>query len=279
MSIVWLASYPKSGNTWLRVVLSNYWSEGGQSADINRLDSPIASRRQMFDLAAGVEASDLTHEEIDSLRPQVYRQIAANNRRTLYFKIHDAYTGELIPADATRGAVYIIRNPLDVAVSYAHHSNAPVEKTIGWMRDEKYGTSGGRRRLFDQLRQRLRSWSGHVLSWVDQTAVPVHVMRYEDMHARPLETFGAALRFSGVDYDEERLRSSLDHSSFEKLRQIEQTAGFAERPAGVEAFFRKGQAGGWKEVLDQEQVERVVGDHAEAMRRFGYLDTDGSTAL
>ena len=275
MSIVWLASYPKSGNTWLRAFLSNYWHEN-RPVDINRLDAPIASRRQMFDFAAGVEASDLTHEEIDGLRPQVYRYLAVNSRRTLYFKIHDAYTSELIPTDATRGALYIIRNPLDVAVSYAHHLNATVDRTIGWMRDEKYGTSAGRRRLFDQLRQRLRSWSGHVLSWVDQSAIPVQVMRYEDMHARPLETFGAALRFAGVDYDEERLRGALERSSFENLQQLEKTAGFAERPAGVEAFFRKGQAGGWREALDQAQVERVVRDHAEVMRRFGYLDADGA---
>ncbi len=275
MSIVWLASYPKSGNTWLRAVLSNYRNESGGPADINRLDAPIASRRQTFDLAVGVEASDLTHEEIDGLRPQVYRHLAAKSQRTLYFKIHDAYSDTLIPADATRGALYIIRNPLDVAVSYAHHSNATVDQTIGWMRDEKYGTSAGRRRLFDQLRQRLRSWSGHVLSWVDQNAIPVHVMRYEDMHGQPVETFGAALRFAGVEYDERRLRAALERSSFENLRQLEKTAGFAERPAGVDAFFRKGQAGGWRDSLSPAQFEQVVRDHAAVMRRFGYLDLTG----
>jgi aryl sulfotransferase len=151
-----------------------------------------------------------------------------------------------------------------------------VGRTIEWMRDERYGTSAGRRRLFDQLRQRLRTWSGHVLSWVDQTAIPAHVMRYEDMHARPVETFGAALRFAGVECVEERLRGALERSSFENLRQLEKTAGFAERPAGVEAFFRKGQAGGWREALDQGQVEQVVRDHETVMRRFGYLDADGA---
>ena len=69
--IIWLASYPKSGNTWLRAFLTSFQS-GGQPVDINSMaGGPIASARKRFDDAMGVEASELTQEEIDRYRPRI----------------------------------------------------------------------------------------------------------------------------------------------------------------------------------------------------------------
>jgi hypothetical protein len=271
VSIVWLASYPKSGNTWLRAVLANYRREKEGPADINNLGSPIASRRHEFDEITGVEASDLTIEEIDTLRPAVYRHLAAHARDPLPQKIHDAYTPALIPTDVTRGAIYIIRNPLDVAVSYANHLGVSIDRAISWMGDETYTIAAGRRHLPNQLRQRLLSWSGHALSWVDQSAFPVHVVRYEDMSLLPCETFAPALDFAGLATDAARLERAIANSSFEKLQQQEEAHGFDERPSTTGVFFRQGKPGGWRDALDASQVEHIVQDHAEVMRRFGYL--------
>ena len=89
--IVWLASYPKSGNTWLRAVLANYQRGEARPVDINELDG-IASDRHVFDQFAGVEASDLTGEELEALRPAVYQQLAGESQETPFVKIHDAFT-------------------------------------------------------------------------------------------------------------------------------------------------------------------------------------------
>ena len=71
--IIWLASYPKSGNTWFRVFLSNLLSHSDKPADINNLyATPIASNRELFDEATGISSSELTLDEIDNLRPLVY---------------------------------------------------------------------------------------------------------------------------------------------------------------------------------------------------------------
>jgi aryl sulfotransferase len=271
VSILWLASYPKSGNTWLRAVLANYQRDKEDPVDINSLGSPIASRRREFDEITGVEASDLTIEEIDSLRPAVYRHLAAHARDPLPQKIHDAYWQELIPTDATRGAIYIIRNPLDVAVSYANHLGVSIDRAISWMGDETYTIAGGRSHLPNQLRQRLLSWSSHALSWVDQSAFPVHVMRYEDMSERPSETFARALDFAGLALDPARLERAIENSSFEKLQKQEEAHGFDERPSTTGVFFRQGKPGGWRNVLESSQVEQIVQDHTEVMRRFGYV--------
>jgi hypothetical protein len=92
-NIYWLASYPKSGNTWMRILLTNYLRNADQPADINSLDGgPIASARQVFDDRVGLEASDLTQDEIERYRPFVYEQMSEQASEPLFLKVHDAFT-------------------------------------------------------------------------------------------------------------------------------------------------------------------------------------------
>jgi hypothetical protein len=273
-AILWLASYPKSGNTWFRAFVANLKHGDKGPVDINDLPISIASSRRLFDDGAGIESTELTAEEIARFRPRVYRHVAESSAETVFLKIHDAYTllpdGEpLIPTNATMGAVYIVRNPLDVAISYAHHSSKPLDRIIARM------TLGDK--LFSddipamQLNQRLLSWSRHVLSWVDQRAFPVHLIRYEDMQERPLETFTAATRFCGLPCDPDRVRRALDYSSFEVLQKQELEFGFRERLEKAPSFFRQGKVGAWRDVLSPSQIARITGDHRAVMERFGYL--------
>ena len=126
---VWLASYPKSGNTWLRAVCTAWLHQG--AVDVNALIGlPIASSRDCFDVELGIPSSSLTRAEIDFLRPRVDELLAANAREPFLRKIHDAYftgpAGEpIVSVKATRAAVYIIRDPRDVAVSYAESRGLP----------------------------------------------------------------------------------------------------------------------------------------------------------
>jgi hypothetical protein len=276
--IVWLASYPKSGNTWLRVFLANFQRDDGRPVDINALASGSASNRELFDSAFGVESSDMTAEEIERYRPQALRWLARQRTEILNIKIHDAYLWTsacepLIPADVTRGVIYVARNPLDLVISFAHHFTISLEEAISRLGSE---TSLGAHpdRLKAHVRQRLLSWSGHVLSWLDQQVIPVHLMRYEDMSVRPVETFREAVRFLGWTDDVDRVRRAVAFSSFETLRRQEQAKGFKERYGGT-AFFREGRTDAWREVLTEEQVSRVVGDHGPVMRRLGYLPENG----
>lgn len=282
--IAWLASYPKSGNTWFRIVLTNYLRRGDEPASINALGAAgvlhsIASARQMFSDMLAVDAGDFTHDEYDSLRPDVYRALAGAATETPYLKVHDANvataSGEpLIPSDATRCAIYLIRNPLDVVVSFANHSGQSFDRTIDNMANPAFAFCSAVRGLPNQLRQRLLAWSAHVESWVDRAAFPVHVVRYEDMLLAPIQTFGAALRALGLAEDPGHLERAIAFSSFDELRRQEDAApdGFCEAPPNVEHFFREGRAGAWRDRLSPDQVRRVVDAHARVMRRFGYVD-------
>jgi hypothetical protein len=279
--IIWLASYPKSGNTWFRVFLTNLLRDADEPADINDLEStPIAGARGIFDNCIGFEASEMTADEIDRLRPEVYRHLAENAEETPFMKVHDAYTvmangTPLIPAEATAGAIYIIRNPLDVAVSSSHHNGSDYDTAITRMADGAFALAARPDRLHDQLRQKLLTWSGHALSWVDGARFPVCVLRYEDMKTRPLETFTGAVRFAGLSHTEAQIEKAIRFSSFDIVKQQEESEGFREKSPAASRFFRKGKIGSWQEELTDEQAQRIVRDHGEVMRRFGYLDENG----
>jgi hypothetical protein len=274
--IVWLASYPKSGNTWFRAFLTALLNPGSTDIDINNLyQTTIASSRQLFDEMTGIASADLNLQEVDRLRPAVYRQNALESNEVLYHKVHDAWTllpgGQpLFPADVTKAVLYFIRNPLDVAVSFAHHLNTSLDKTIAILNNPDYSFCQRTDRLHNQLRQRLLTWSGHVTSWVDDSGLPVLVMRYEDMKARPAETFARAADFIGLHYSPAEIMAALDRASFARLQQQEAEKGFSEKNARSGSFFRKGAVGDWKNVLTAGQISQIRDNHRGVMARFGY---------
>jgi len=281
--IVWLASYPKSGNTWFRAFLANLLRNSDKPVDINELDTGgIASARIPLDLQLGYDSANLTHEEIDRLRREYYLRRASEDGATLFLKVHDAHillnNGlPLFPPEVSHAVLYFVRNPLDVCVSFAHHSGrADFDRTLVAMGKPNYAVAGNRGRFHDQLRQRMLSWSGHVRSWADAPGHRVHVMRYEDMKLKTEETFTEAVRFADLPGGTERINKAIRFSRFEELRGQEQKAGFRERVHADSQFFRKGKIGSWREELSVEQVEQIVRDHGEVMKRFGYLSENGN---
>jgi hypothetical protein len=278
--IYWLASYPKSGNTWFRTFLRNLREEGDEPVDINDLSTgSIASARGWLDQVLGFDTAELDLDEVDRLRPEVYRW-ALRDKELGYHKIHDAYTltrdGEpLVSTEATLGALYIIRNPLDVAPSYANHNHSSIDDAIACMGQAQHGLCRSRKSLPNQTRQKLLTWSQHVLSWVDAPNLNCHVARYEDMLANPVETFTAAVDFLQLSAFCKNIPKAIEFSDFKLLSQQEMNKGFREKPAHTEKFFRQGKSGDWREKLTKEQVAKVVEDHGRVMRRFGYLDELG----
>jgi Sulfotransferase domain len=167
----------------------------------------------------------------------------------------------------TSGAIYIVRNPLDVVISYAHHLGKSVDFSIDFMNLKNAETSGSEKHVYEIY----GSWSQHVLSWTRKPHPAIYVMRYEDMLAAPKKTFGALARHLLFKPTDEQLADAIGRSSFEKLREQEEKDGFRERPDKAERFFREGRAGQWKDVLTPAQAQRIVDAHHDQMQRFGYL--------
>ena len=276
--IFWLASYPKSGNTWFRIFLANLLNPSQEPIDLNHINTgAIASLRGWVDDALGFDSADLSHDELDALRPEVYAWLGAQSECVGYHKIHDAYTYldnglPLMPTAGCLGALYFIRNPLDVAISFANHSNCSIDQSIERMGNSTFAFCKGQLRQHNQLRQWLLSWSMHVQSWAKAQNMRCLVLRYEDMVSDPLTTFSKAVDFLKIEASLEAIANAIDHAKIETLQALEEKGGFSEKPAKVARFFRKGIAGDWKNTLTEAQVNQVLQDHGETMREYGYLD-------
>jgi len=273
--INWLVSYPKSGNTWMRMLLANYFGETEQAQDINRAGilHGIAASREHFDRALGISSSDLSAAEVAGLRPHVHAHLAAQADRPIWIKVHDAQQaiGDdwLFPPRSSHAVVYLIRHPLDVAVSYAFHTGQSVAGTVDTMcRSDTVIAE----RSPHQLPQRLGSWSDHVASWVDQAGCPVCVIRYEDMLADPAGQLARAIACGrpGLRIDPLRIAHAVEQSRFDRLQAAEDAHGFRERSEKSPRFFRRGLANAWHEHLNADLERRMRAVHHAMMSRFGY---------
>jgi hypothetical protein len=280
--IFWIASYPKSGNTWLRLLIEALTRTDDAPISINAIARTRchASNRAQFDELAGVRAADLPRELVEQLRPRVYGAAVHGVRAAQYWKIHDAWhlvtpREPLIPLTVTRGVVYVVRNPMDVAVSLRMHLATTQDAAIDFMADAAATLASDRHALPSQLPQQLRSWSGHAASWLHESGLPLHLLRYEDLRLRPLPTLRATADFLGLPTQEATLQAALSSTAFDKLRAQEASAGFRERYQHAEVFFRRGEVGAWREELSESQTRRLIDDHGAMMQTLGYLDTAG----
>ena len=276
MSLMLLASYPKSGNTWMRVLLSNYLADD-EPVSINALVNVALQSRHEFDERLGLSSWAMTPDEILLHRPRFHELQAADLDSPSFAKVHECYLrlpdGEpLFPRTAFASVVCIVRNPLDIVVSYAHHMQTSIDRTIEFMAERRAMLSPPRFDGRTQLPIPISDWSGNVSSWLNQDELPRILVRYERLHANPDAVFSEVVSFAGLPMDRERLVKAVENSRFQRLREQEDRVGFRERQPTAPNFFRKGLIGDWRNVLSRKQVQCLVERHGPVMAELGYLD-------
>lgn len=277
--IIWLASYPKSGNTWTRFFLANYLTNSDKPLPINDIqnlsyithDSPIVH----FERFAGKKLEEMTEEEVAEVRGKVHKWLALSRGRDIFVKTHNmvgiSHGFPLIAPEATAGAIYIVRNPLDVSISFAHHFAMTIERAVQALCTPEFYINTAE----NQIMQHFGSWTQHVNSWTRAPGMVRHVMRYEDLWHQPREAFGKLVEFLGLPLESDRLAKAIEFSSFDELKGQESQGKFKEARKDEDTpFFRRGEIGGWREVLNEAQAAQVIESHRDAMRRFGYLSDD-----
>jgi len=277
MRTYWLASYPKSGNTWFRVFISNLLFPEQAPVDPNRLplNNLIASGRGPFQEILGFPSSLLTTAESARLRPAVDRIIGRDwQRRICLRKAHDAYLildngRPLMGEGPDFAAVYVLRNPWDVAVSAANHWARSIDEAVDILcRPKNRQDRVPEQNVSEQFPERLLGWSGHAISWL-RAPLDLCLIRYEEMHARPLDTFRRAAQFLGLDCDDRAIQAAIEASAFKRLQEIETESGFREAPARENArFFRQGQTGEGLTRLNPAQIELLRAEQEKVEREI-----------
>ncbi|WP_447752240.1 sulfotransferase domain-containing protein [Sphingopyxis fribergensis] len=283
--ILWIASYPKSGNTWTRAFLNNVLKildgqDDGTPQDINHIDEytiwDLSAKR--YERHLGKSAKDVDRAQIARVRPMVQAEMAGQADGLAIVKTHNALVEDRghpsINFAVTAGAIYIVRNPLDVAVSFAAHMGSSIEQAI-----ERMGTDDLETGVTDaNIYEIYGSWSQHVESWTRRPHDAIHIMRYEDMLSAPLPVFQRLTQHLQLPASRRQVAKAIDRSSFTELQRQEDMSGFRAKPDTAQRFFRSGTAGNWRHALGPMQVRAILLRHAAQMERFGYM-TDELRAL
>ena len=269
--LVWLASFPKSGNTWVRHFLHSLLTEGKQTINAMNTLTVGDAAAQWYQPLLPKPLTECSEEEIARVRPAALRSIAASADGLVFVKTHNALVSHcgvpMIEGSVTAGVIYVVRNPLDVAISLASFQGVSIDTAIDEMLT--HGAMGPTNEKFAY--QYFGSWAEHVESWTRRPIRQLHVMRYEDMLESPKQVFADLAKFLLIPAPRSAIRKAIEASSFDKLRKEEEEQGFVERPDTADRFFREGKAGRWRDVLSADQIKRLTDVLGPQMKRFGYM--------
>ena len=266
----WIASFPKSGNTWVRLLINAYLTG---TADINHMcyTKGDISRFSHQAVCAGILES-LSEREIIQYRPAaLLNDIMYRKYVPVIFKTHHTqkvFAGiELIPKQITYSGIYIVRDPRAVALSLASHNGQSITKAINNMCDDEHKLCHKSSKIFHYV----SSWTAHVESWTKDTQIPTLLVKYEDLVDDPEMWLAQILKILGYkNIDKRAVKKAVKVTELSKLQEQEKNKGFIER-LGVSSkdFFEP--KGDWKEVLTEKQIKRIELDHGDMMTKLGYL--------
>lgn len=275
--IVWVASYPKSGNTWVRLMLANYLAPGDGPLPLDQIGKYVTgdARAAYFETVAPDQPAEMMPPHVFArLRPQVHRYLSEINPGRALVKTHTVNAAAngvpQVNLDVTDRAIYIARNPMDVAVSFSHHMGLSLDETIAFMGTPNACTGTGGR----TIGAFQGSWSEHIRSWLESNAFPVLVVTYENLVADPRRSFLRICKFLGLPPDGRRVEKALQYSQFDAVASQEAQEGFIEKPPTAERFFREGRAGGGAAVLTDGQKAQIAANHGAVMGGLGYLKVE-----
>ena len=283
--IFWIASYPKSGNTWLRALISSYYySKDGMFAKntIEKIDQ--FPRKKYFDYF------DYNPKIIqDTSRFWISAQKKINEDKNIkFFKTHNAF-GELnkhkfTDKENTIGAIYIIRDPRNVITSLKNHYEMNDDEALEWMTNTKqyiYDQRNFKEDGFGSF-QFLSSWEINYKSWKLQNQIPLKIVRYEDLLDKTFLVFKEIIEFinktlnSQKSLNKEKLKNAVRSTSFNNLKTHEKNYGFSEAISSKNKrdkipFFFLGPENDWKKILNDEQSKKLTNIFEKNLKEFSYI--------
>jgi len=273
--IIWIASYPKSGNTWLRALLSTYFFLNEKNFDFNILNKiPNFIKDKYFSPIVNLNKLKKNPLQIANYWDAAQSRINLTNE-IQFFKTHTAcasYKGQwFTTSENTIGYIYIVRDPRSVVCSQAAHSNITLEESTNNLLDENF--VGYNQKNNYNLAELTSSWKINYLSWKKKKKFPGIIIKYEDLKDNTYNEFEKILFFLkekiNFDLDITKLKKTVELCSFSKLKSIENKVGFKEAKNGK--FFRKGEKDSWKNELSKDLQKKIEISLNQEMNELDYL--------
>ena len=279
-NIIWIASFPKSGNTWTRFLLNALLHRKFELKDLNA-DAKISGACTSKVLLAPYlsENTELKERLLD--RANVLRKLSDSQEpgKFLLMKTHSALVEYMktpqLPMDVTKSAILVVRNPFDVLCSCMNHFGFDQEQAFNFM-DKIASTISETDKHLPVL---TTSWDGYTKSWLANAKVPLLLLRYEDLISHPFSQAQRICQFFNIPASENEIIAAIQATSFSNMQRLEADQGFQEASAKGKQFFLKGETGYFKDVLSQATIDKVATRFAESMKKVGYDYVDGNLVV
>ena len=284
--ICWLASYPKSGNTYLRALLASYFFTQDGNFDFEILKNikyfPHANLFKSYNINIDDE------NEVIKNYIQVQENINKKYKKTVLFvKTHSSLEAinsyQFTNLENSIGVIYVVRDPRNIVTSYSNHYKCSLEKSsedmlsrINLKGMEHYDS------FVNKVFTHVGSWSNNYNSWKEFKKHKKYLLiKYEDLVSNPNKIFLDVLNFlseitnSKIKIDKVKLNNVINSTKFDKLKNLEEKHGFIEalkdKNGKKLTFFKYGSKNNWKETLSEEIRKKLEYSFQVELEELGYL--------
>ena len=280
--IFWIASYPKSGNTWLRTLISSYYysKDGIFYKDLIQKIGQFPEKRHFesfkYDSKSVIGTTNFWIKAQEKIN---------QDKKLKFFKTHNVF-GKIndkpfTNKDNSLGCIYIIRDPRNVITSLSHHYELSYEESLSWMTNHK-------KYIFDDRVgqdfgnfQFISSWSNNYKSWKIQKDLPVKIVRYEDLLEKTFIVTKEIIQFinkiskNNTKINITKLKNAVASTSFNRLKKKENEEGFSEaifskKKNKILPFFNLGPKNNWTNILDKDFANKLSEIFKDDLDEFNY---------
>ena len=280
--IFWIASYPKSGNTWLRTLISSYYysNDGFYTQELIKQIGQFPEKKYFesfeYDPKSVIGTSNFWIKAQEKIN---------RDKKLRFFKTHNVFgkinNNPFTSKENSIGCIYIVRDPRNVITSLSNHYELDYEKSLEWMTNHKKYIYDNRGENDYGNFQFISSWSNNYKSWKIQRDVPIKIVRYEDLLEKTYEVTKDIIGFINktskiqVKIDIKKLKNSVNSTLFVKLKKLEKNNGFSEaifskKKNKMIPFFNLGPDNNWENILNKSFADKLCNIFAKDLLELGY---------